>query len=135
VLVTTPQDVAVEDVARAASMFRTLGVAVLGVVENMSFFLCPHGGDRTEIFAHGGGRRLADSLGTEFLGELPLDPRVRVGGGPGIPLMASAPESELGAVFNAVAETIAGRISVAAVQSLGPLPFVPGPGFQPLPVG
>ncbi|HEV3231467.1 MAG TPA: Mrp/NBP35 family ATP-binding protein [Candidatus Dormibacteraeota bacterium] len=133
VLVTTPQDVAVEDVSRAAAMFKTLGVAVLGVVENMSYFLCPHCGERTEVFAHGGGQTLAEKLGVPFLGELPLDAAVRVGGGPGVPLMASAPESALGQVFNGVAEAIAGRVSVAAFAGAsGPLPFVPGPGLQPL---
>jgi ATP-binding protein involved in chromosome partitioning len=133
VLVTTPQDVALEDVRRAAQMFKTLSVAVLGVVENMSFFVCPHCGERTEVFEHGGGRRLADDLGVPFLGELPLDPRVRVGGGAGVPLMAAEPDSELGRVFNGVAEAIAGRVSVAAFAgAAGPLPFVPGPGLQPL---
>jgi ATP-binding protein involved in chromosome partitioning len=129
VLVTTPQDVAVEDVARAAAMFKTLSVSLLGVVENMSYFLCPHCGERTDVFDHGGGAALAQRLDVPFLGELPLDARVRTGGGPGVPLMASAPESALGEVFNHVAEAIAGRVSVAAYAGL---PFKPGPGFQPI---
>src|SRR5439155_24132041 len=83
VLVTTPQDVALEDVTKAASMFTTLSVNILGVIENMSFFICPHCGERTEVFAHGGGHDLAERLGVAFMGELPLDPRVRVGCGPG----------------------------------------------------
>jgi ATP-binding protein involved in chromosome partitioning len=132
VLVTTPQDVALEDVTKAASMFKTLSVNVLGVVENMSYFLCPHCGERTEVFDHGGGERLAEKLGVPFMGEVPLDPRLRLGGGPGIPLMASEPESPLGKVFNRVAETVAGRVSVAAFADLSALPFKPGPGFQPI---
>jgi len=132
VLVTTPQDVAVEDVTKAASMFKTLNVTVLGVIENMSYFLCPHCGERTEIFDHGGGQRLAETLGVPFMGEIPLDSRLRVGGGKGVPLMASAPESALGEVFRGVAEAVAGRVSVAAVAGTGPLPFQPGPGLTPL---
>jgi ATP-binding protein involved in chromosome partitioning len=132
VLVTTPQDVALEDVTKAASMFKTLSVNVLGVVENMSYFLCPHCGERTEVFDHGGGQRLAEKLGVPFMGEIPLDPKLRLGGGPGIPLMASEPESPLGKVFNGVAETVAGRVSVAAFADLSALPFKPGPGFQPI---
>jgi ATP-binding protein involved in chromosome partitioning len=66
------------------------------------------------------------------MGEVPLDPKLRLGGGPGIPLMASEPESELGQVFNGVAKTVAGRVSVAAFADLSALPFKPGPGFQPI---
>jgi len=132
VLVTTPQDVALEDVAKAASMFKTLGVSVLGVIENMSYFLCPHCGDRTDVFDHGGGRRLAETLGVPFMGEVPLDPKLRLGGGKGIPLMAGEPGSALGEVFRKVAEAVAGRVSVAAMAGAGQLPFTPGPGFQPL---
>ena len=132
VLVTTPQDVALEDVTKAASMFNTLSVNVLGVVENMSYFLCPHCGERTDVFDHGGGQKLADKLGVPFMGEIPLDPKLRVGGGAGIPLMAAEPDSALGKVFNQVAETVAGRVSVAAFADLSALPFKPGPGFQPI---
>jgi ATP-binding protein involved in chromosome partitioning len=113
-------------------MFTTLSVQLLGVIENMSYFLCPHCGERTDIFDHGGGARLAEKLSIPFMGEVPLDPRLRVGGGVGVPLMAAEPESELGQVFNKVAETVAGRVSVAAMVSGGALPFKPGPGFQPI---
>jgi ATP-binding protein involved in chromosome partitioning len=136
VLVTTPQDVAVEDVARAANMFKTLDVHILGVIENMSYFLCPHCGERTDVFDHGGGQRLAERLNVSFLGEVPLDPQLRLGGGKGVPLMAGQPDSDLAQVFQRVAETVAGKVSVAAVggNGQGPrgLPFRPGPGFQPL---
>jgi ATP-binding protein involved in chromosome partitioning len=132
VLVTTPQDVAVEDVTKAATMFTTLSVTILGVVENMSFFLCPHCGERTDIFDHGGGEKLAARLGVPFMGALPLDPRVRIGGGQGIPLMVAEPHSTLGQVFNNVAEAIAGQVSVATAASMGALPFKPGPNFTPI---
>src|SRR5206468_10520010 len=77
--VTTPQGVALLDVRRAAAMFRKVNVPILGVVENMSFFNCPHCGERVEIFSHGGGRKAAEAFGAAFLGEIPLDVRVRQG--------------------------------------------------------
>jgi ATP-binding protein involved in chromosome partitioning len=133
VLVTTPQDVSVEDVTKAAQMFKTLNVGVLGVIENMSFFICPHCGERTDVFDHGGGQRLAERLNVPFMGEVPLDSRLRTGAGPGIPLMAGDPDSQLGEVFRRVAGAVAGQVSVAAVAAgAGPLPFKPGPGLVPL---
>lgn len=91
IIVTTPQDVALADAIKGISMFRKVGVPVLGVVENMSYFLCAHCGGRTEIFGHGGGKREAERLGAPFLGEIPLDPGIRAGGDAGVP--ASAPDS------------------------------------------
>jgi ATP-binding protein involved in chromosome partitioning len=113
-------------------MFTTLSVNILGVVENMSFYLCPHCGERTDIFDHGGGEKLAEKLGVRFMGALPLDPRIRVGGGQGIPLMVAEPNSALGTFFNNVAEAIAGEVSVATVAAMGSLPFKPGPNFTPI---
>src|SRR5512142_2394835 len=117
VVVATPQDVALADVVKGITMFRKLAVPVIGVVENMSYFLCPHCGERTDIFAHGGAQKMAEKYGAPFLVELPLDPRVRVGGGKGVPLMVSEPTSELGTVFNNVAEAIAAAVSVMNVQA------------------
>ena len=90
-IVTTPQDVSIADVSRGIQMFTQLRLPVLGVVENMSGFICPHCGERTDVFGTGGGRELAERNGLRFLGEIPLDPRVRVGGGDGQPLMAADP--------------------------------------------
>ncbi len=111
VIVTTPQDVSIADVSRGIQMFTQLRLPVLGVIENMSGFICPHCGERTDVFGTGGGRQLAEASGLRFLGEVPLDPRVRVGGGDGQPLMAAAPASPMGLVFRGVAEQIAAEIS------------------------
>lgn len=93
VIVTTPQDVATGDALRGAKMFERVGVPVLGVVENMSYFECPHCGKPTALFGSGGGRRLADLLGIPLLGEIPLYPRVREGGDTGKPIVSAEPES------------------------------------------
>src|SRR5207245_10649458 len=107
VIVTQPQDVSIADVGRGIAMFKQLKVPVLGIVENMSGFLCPHCGERTDVFGAGGGGELAERLRLPFLGAIPLDPRVRLGGGDGQPLMAAAPGSPVGQTFNDVASHIA----------------------------
>jgi len=112
VLVTTPQDVALSDVRKAAAMFRTVNVPILGVVENMSYFNCPHCGERAEIFSHGGGRKAAEAFGTQFLGEIPLDIRVRQGGDEGRPPVVYDPKSGPALVFKEIAEKLAAIISV-----------------------
>ena len=88
VLVTTPQDVALADVTKALAMLKRLNVPVIGVVENMSAFVCPHCGEATEIFGRGGGERFAQEHGLEFLGKVPLDITVRQGGDVGVPAVA-----------------------------------------------
>jgi ATP-binding protein involved in chromosome partitioning len=112
VIVSTPQDVALEDAAKAVSMFDKLNVPVFGIVENMSYFVCPHCGEATEIFGRGGAQQAADDLGLEFLGELPLDPATRRGGDEGTPIVVSAPESAQAAAFIALAKQVAARCSV-----------------------
>jgi len=111
VIVTTPQDVSVADVTRCVQMFKQLKVPVLGVVENMSGYVCPHCGERTEIFGTGGGHEVSERFGIPFLGEVPLDPRIRTGGGQGQPLMAAMPDSPVAAVFRDVASHIAAEVS------------------------
>ena len=97
VVVTTPQGVSVSDVRKAVAMFRQLNIPILGVVENMSYFVCGHCDERTEIFGHGGGARMAEDMGIPFLGEVPIDTRVRSGGDEGTPIVAAAPDVAGGA--------------------------------------
>jgi len=104
VIVTTPQDVALADAVKAVSMFRKVDVPVLGIVENMSFFSCPHCGGRSEIFSHGGGRETAERLRVPFLGEIPLEPAIREGGDSGTPVAAAA--GPTARAFAALAERV-----------------------------
>ncbi len=113
VVVSTPQDVALVDAAKAVAMFRKTNVPVLGVIENMSYFLCPHCGERTDVFAHGGVERESKRLNVPFLGEIPIDAGVSAGGDEGVPVVAGRPDSEIAGVFRGLASTVASGISVA----------------------
>ncbi len=106
VIVTTPQDVALADAIKGVAMFRKVNVPVLGIVENMSYFLCPHCSGRTEIFDHGGGQEQASRLKVPFLGEIPLDPALRSAGDAGQPIVASAPESTQAKAFLEIASKV-----------------------------
>jgi ATP-binding protein involved in chromosome partitioning len=106
VIVTTPQDVALADAIKGVSMFRKVGVPVLGIVENMSFFHCPHCSNRTDVFGHGGGRREAARLEAPFLGEIPLDAAIREGGDLGRPVVMVDPHSALAAAFLSIADKV-----------------------------
>jgi len=117
VVVTLPQDVSVEDANRAVAMFRAMKVPVLGVVENMSFLTLPDG-TRMEIFGKGGGEKLAAAAGVPFLGSIPIDADVRVGGDSGKPVVISQPNSPSGKALQAISESIAARISIAAIQGI-----------------
>lgn len=107
IIVTTPQDVATGDALRGAKMFQRVNVPVLGIVENMSFFLCPHCGERSNLFGEGGGARLAEELTVPLLGEVPLYQPVMSGGDTGAPIVIAEPESAAG---RAMLE-VAGRLS------------------------
>jgi ATP-binding protein involved in chromosome partitioning len=115
VIVTTPQDVALADARKGVAMFRKVSVPVLGIVENMSFFECPHCGERTEIFGHGGGRAEAERLEVPFLGSVPLDPAIRIASDVGEPVVTSDPSS---AQARALVE-IASRIRTATGDPFG----------------
>ncbi|MEQ8694947.1 MAG: P-loop NTPase [Bauldia litoralis] len=106
IIVSTPQDLALIDARRGLAMFQRVDVPVLGIVENMSYFLCPHCGERTDIFSHGGARKEAETLGVPFLGEVPLDLRIRETSDAGTPIVASDPESPYAKVYREVATKV-----------------------------
>jgi ATP-binding protein involved in chromosome partitioning len=110
VMVTTPQDVSTGDVLRGIKMFQKTNTRVLGIVENMSGFVCPCCGERYEIFGRAGGLRLAGQTGVEFLGEVPLEMRVRKGGDEGIPVVLAEPESPSGEALRKVARRVAALV-------------------------
>ncbi len=112
VIVTTPNAVSLEDAMKAVGMFEKLGVPVFGLIENMSYFVCPHCGERTEIFGHGGAHEAADELGIDFLGEIPLDSSIRSGGDTGVPIIESDPESPVAQAFATIAQKVAAKTSV-----------------------
>jgi ATP-binding protein involved in chromosome partitioning len=107
VIVTTPQDVALADAIKGVAMFRKVGVPVLGLVENMSYFQCPHCSGRTEIFGHGGGRAQAERLGVPFLGEVPLESEIRTSGDTGRPIVGASSDSPGAAAFLDLADAVA----------------------------
>jgi ATP-binding protein involved in chromosome partitioning len=120
VMVTTPQDVALLDVRKAVGMFQRLNVPVLGIVENMSDFACPHCGKRTSVFGTSGGKRLSEEYGVPLLAQLPLDPETRVGGDEGLPITLRRPESAQAGAFRALAAAVARRL-----DELAPLRALP----------
>jgi len=106
VIVSTPQDIALVDARKGLNMFRKVAVPVLGIVENMSYFLCPHCGERSEIFGHGGAREEAEKLGVPFLGEVPLHLDIRTTSDSGHPIVVSKPDSAHAQAY----KNIAGRV-------------------------
>ncbi|HKW54622.1 MAG TPA: iron-sulfur cluster carrier protein ApbC, partial [Stellaceae bacterium] len=113
VIVSTPQDIALLDARKGLNMFRKVDVPVLGIVENMSYFLCPHCGERSEIFSHGGARREAEKLGTDFLGEVPLDIAIRETSDEGRPIVVAQPDSTNAQIFRDMASRIAEKLGSA----------------------
>jgi len=113
VIVSTPQDLALLDARKGLNMFRKVDVPVLGVIENMSYFLCPHCGERSEIFAHGGAKRAAEQMGIDFLGEIPLDMAIREGIDSGRPTVVADPDSPHAKAFLAIAERVWRKVSEA----------------------
>jgi ATP-binding protein involved in chromosome partitioning len=106
VIVSTPQDIALIDARKGLNMFRKVDVPVLGIIENMSYFACPHCGGRTDIFGHGGARDEAQHLGVDFLGEVPLHLRIRETSDAGTPIVISEPGSDHAASYRAIAAAI-----------------------------
>jgi ATP-binding protein involved in chromosome partitioning len=118
VIVSTPQDLALIDARRGIGMFRRVNVPVLGIVENMSTFVCPHCGARSDIFGHGGARREADRLGVPFLGEVPLDIAIREKSDAGSPVVSAAPDNPLAQYYRAISERV--RAGLAASSRPAP---------------
>jgi ATP-binding protein involved in chromosome partitioning len=121
VLVTTPQEVSLVVVEKALAMFKRMSVPVLGLVENMAGFVCPHCGEMTEIFGRGGGERFAKSNNLEFLGGIPLDVTVRQGGDVGVPAVAQREPGPAATALTSIARTIAARLSVRAANASQPV--------------
>ncbi len=112
VIVTTPQQVALSDVVRGVAMFQQLNVPILGVVENMSYFIAPDTGTRYDIFGHGGGATMAKQVGADFLGEVPLEAQVRIGGDEGTPIVMRDPQAAAAQAIRAVSQKVAAAVSV-----------------------
>ena len=113
IVVTTPQDVALIDAGKGVAMFEKVEVPILGMIENMSHFSCPHCGKRTDIFKHGGGKKEASRVGVPFLGEIPLDPEVVLGGDQGTPIVIRNPEAPAARAFMEVAQKIVAVLEAA----------------------
>jgi len=122
VIVTLPQLVSLEDASRGLNMFKTLEVPILGIIENMSYLDLPDG-TRMDIFGSGGGEQLAQATGTNFLGKIPIDQNVRIGGDSGKPIVASHPDSAAARSLREITETIAAKVSVAALSAKNELPI------------
>ena len=120
VIVSTPQDIALLDARKGLNMFTKVDVPVLGIVENMSYFLCPHCGGRSEIFSHGGARREAERLGVEFLGEVPLDLRIRETSDGGTPITVAEPDNPHAVVFRQMAARVWEKVAGADGQRRAP---------------
>jgi ATP-binding protein involved in chromosome partitioning len=120
VIVSTPQDIALLDARKGLNMFKQVDVPVLGIIENMSYFLCPHCGGRSEVFSHGGARREAQRLGTEFLGEVPLDLRIRETSDSGQPITVSEPGNPHALAFRGIARRIWEKVSGADAERRPP---------------
>lgn len=112
IIVTTPQDVALIDARRAIKMFQEVKVPVIGIIENMSYFVCPHCNEKSDIFSHGGGEKTSERYNVPLLGKIPIDMAIREGGDSGVPLVEAAPDSAQSQAFIAIAGTIASSISV-----------------------
>ena len=122
VVVTTPSIVALADVRRAIEMFRQVNVEILGVVENMSYFSCPHCASRIDVFGHGEGEKMAKSFGLSFLGEIEIDPQIRIGGDTGKPVASFGEDAPGGKSIYAMARNVVARLE--AVNAAGGAPVV-----------
>jgi ATP-binding protein involved in chromosome partitioning len=111
VIVSTPQDLALIDARRGIAMFKRVNVPVLGLVENMSYFLCPSCGERSDIFGHGGAQREAERLGVPFLGEVPLHMTIREKSDAGLPVVATEPDGEHACIYREIATKVRDQLA------------------------
>ncbi len=129
VLVTTPQDVALADVIKGGEMFRQLDVPVLGLIENMSYYVCPHCGQPDYIFGEGGGEQLSQRLNTTLLARVPLDSTIRMCGDSGTPVVLAAPDSPAGRAFRQAAETVNTKVKALPPREI-PYVYMPDPDLK-----
>jgi ATP-binding protein involved in chromosome partitioning len=129
-IVTTPQDISLLDARKGLQTFHTLKVPILGIIENMSYFICPNCNARHEIFRHGGARAAAEKLGVPFLGEVPIDPEVVLGGDSGKPIVVANPDSPAAIGYMEVARQLAAQLSI--VHAGGGTPGGPTGGQRPI---
>jgi ATP-binding protein involved in chromosome partitioning len=121
VVVTTPSVVALADVRKAIEMFRQVNVEVLGIVENMSYFACPHCQGKIDVFGHGEGKRMADMFGVPFLGAIEIDPQIRIGGDSGKPVAAQGENAPGAKSIYAMARAVTDRLATVAASATGPV--------------
>jgi ATP-binding protein involved in chromosome partitioning len=119
ITVTTPQEVSLHDVRKGMMMFQKVNVPLLGIVENMSYYVCGHCGTREEIFSHGGGERAADTLKIPFLGRIPIDSAIRRGGDEGKPIVVANPDSPQSQAFRSIAENVRVQLGAGAGTDTG----------------
>ncbi|MEE8187711.1 MAG: Mrp/NBP35 family ATP-binding protein [Kiloniellales bacterium] len=124
IIVSTPQDIALMDARKGLNMFRKVDVPVLGIIENMSLFVCPKCGEVSHIFSHGGARREAERLGVEFLGEVPLDMEIRETSDSGRPVVVSHPEGEHAKTFVQIAERVRDQLDAQQAGGARPAPKI-----------
>ncbi len=124
VIVSTPQDIALIDARKGLNMFRKVEVPVLGLIENMSYFSCPHCGERTEIFGHGGAKREAEKLGVDFLGEIPLDTAIRQTSDDGQPIVATDPEGDHAKAYLAIATAVWNKVQQTTADQAAAAPRI-----------
>ena len=123
VLVTTPQQVSLADTRRAIAMYKKLNIVPIGLIENMSYFVCPQCEHEADIFGHGGGERMAAELKVPFLGRIPIYQPIREGSDAGVPLIIGEPASAAAQSFMAAAERMAAQVSVASFSRTTTIPL------------
>jgi ATP-binding protein involved in chromosome partitioning len=116
VIVTTPQDISLADARKGYAMFEKVNVPILGIVENMSYFICSHCGEREEIFAYGGGQNTAKELGTTFLGEIPIYTNIRIGGDEGLPIVVKEKDTPHTKIIKEIARNMVAQLSICAMS-------------------